>query len=570
MREQVHQATGRLRIISVCLGFVLLSGVLILRAFDLHVLNKNFLQSEGDQRSLRSLPVIAHRGMIMDRYGAPLAVSTPVDSVWAQPRQFDANKTQLASLARLLDTTPQHIKGLIHSRADKEFVYLKRHGTPEMAKQVMDLDIAGVSLLREYRRYYPDGEVFSHVLGLTNIDDNGQEGLELGFDSSLRGSNGSQLVMKDRLGRIIQHVDLKKPPRPGKDLVVSLDRRLQYLAYRELKRAVFTHKAKSASAVILDVQTGEVLAMVNQPSLNPNNREEYESYRSRNRAVTDNFEPGSTVKPFTIAAALESGRFKSDSIIDTSPGLMHVGTHTVRDIHDYGRLNLLGVIQKSSNVAASKIALTISPESLFTMHQRIGFGEHTNSGFPGEVYGEIVQTRYSRDIERATLSYGYGLSVTTLQLARAYSVLAADGKRKPVSFLLQSSSVDGAQVIDSKIARQVRSMLESVIADGGTGTKANIPGYWVAGKTGTVKKLGADGYTDDKYLSVFAGMAPARQPRLVMVIAIHEPTGKVYYGGEVAAPVFASVMSGALRLLDIPPDVILETKTHLAILEGRP
>jgi len=566
----VHLPTGRLRYISVLFGFVLLSGILILRAFDLHVLNKDFLQSEGDQRSLRSLPVIAHRGMIMDRYGAPLAVSTPVDSVWAHPRQFEASKAQVTALARLLDTTPQHIKDLIHSRADKEFVYLKRHGTPEMAKKVMALDIAGVSLLREYRRYYPDGEIFSHVLGLTNIDDNGQEGLELGFDATLRGSNGSQLVMKDRLGRIIQHVDLKKPPRPGKDLVVSLDRRLQYLAYRELKRAVFTHKAKSASAVILDVQTGEVLAMVNQPSLNPNNREEYESYRSRNRAVTDNFEPGSTVKPFTIAAALESGRFKPESIIDTSPGLLRVGHYTVRDIHDYGQLNLLGVIQKSSNVAATKIALTIPPASLFTMHQRIGFGEYTNSGFPGEVYGEIVQARYSRDVERATLSYGYGLSVTTLQLARAYSVLAADGKRKPVSFVLQSSPVAGEQVIDSKITRQVRTMLESVITDGGTGTKANIPGYWVAGKTGTVKKLGPGGYTDDKYVSVFAGMAPARQPRLVMVIAIHEPKGKAYYGGEVAAPVFASVMSGALRLLDIPPDVIPETKTHLAYLEGRP
>lgn len=568
MRERVHQPTGRWRFISIWLGFVLLSGVLTIRAFDLHVLNKDFLQSEGDQRSLRSLPVIAHRGMIMDRYGAPLAVSTPVDSVWAQPRQFDANKKQLAALARLLDTTPQHLKELIHSRADKEFVYLKRHGTPEMAKKVTELDIAGVSQLREYRRYYPDGEVFSHVLGLTNIDDNGQEGLELGFDASLRGSNGSQLVMKDRLGRIMKHVDLKKPPRPGKDLVVSLDRRLQYLAYRELKRAVFTHKAKSASAVILDVQTGEVLAMVNQPALNPNNREEYESYRSRNRAVTDNFEPGSTVKPFTIAAALESGQFKPESIIDTSPGLMHVGHHTVRDIHDYGRLTLAGVMQKSSNVAVTKIALTIPPAALFSMHQRIGFGESTNSGFPGEVSGEIVQARYSRDVERATLSYGYGLSVTTLQLARAYSVLAANGKRKPVSFLLQSSAVEGEQVIDSKITRQVCSMLESVITEGGTGTKASVPGYWVSGKTGTVKELGPNGYTDDKYLSVFAGMAPARQPRLVMVIAIHEPKGKEYYGGEVAAPVFASVMSGALRLLNIPPDVIPETKTHLASLGG--
>ena len=570
MKALTPQINSRLRYFTVLIGIILVSLILSLRAFQLIVLNKQFLQTQGDARSLRTLPLPAHRGMIMDRHGQPLAVSTPVDSIWANPTQFEISHNQLQTLAKLLEMTPKAVTDLIKSRADKEFIYLKRHGTPEVAQQVMALNIPGVSLLREYRRYYPDGEVFAHVIGMTNVDDDGQEGIELGYDSWLHGTNGVQTVMKDRLGQVIKDVDLKKQPRPGKDIILSLDRRLQYLAYRELKSAVFAHKAKSGSAVILDVQTGEILAMVNQPALNPNNREDYASYRSRNRAVTDLFEPGSTIKPFTIAAALESGKFKPTTFIDTAPGTLQVGRMTVHDVHNYGRLDLVGIIQKSSNVGATKIALALPAKLMLAIHQQVGFGVSTNSGFPGEVGGELVPSRYDRDIERATLSYGYGISVTTLQLARAYAVLAADGVRRPVSFLLQSNGVAGEQVIPARITQQIRSMMETVVEEGGTAVKASIPGYMVAGKTGTVKKLDRSGYTENKYVAVFAGIAPANHPRLVMAIAIHEPQGKNYYGGEVAAPVFARVMSGALRLMDIPPDDVPVTKAQLAYLEGRP
>lgn len=570
MKDHLQQTGNRGRYVSVIAGFAVLGVILIARAFDLHVLNKEFLQTQGDARSLRTLPLVAHRGMIMDRHGQPLAVSTPVDSIWVHPGQFEPTINQLYNLAKLLETTPKVIQDLVKSREGKEFVYLKRHGTPEVAEKVMRLDIPGVALLREYRRYYPDGEVFAHVLGMTNVDDNGQEGIELGYDTWLRGTNGTQRVMKDRLGQVVKHVDLQKPPRPGKDLVISLDRRLQYLAYRELKSAVLTHRAASGSAVILDVRTGEVLAMVNQPAHNPNNRDDYDSARSRNRAVTDLFEPGSTLKPFTIAAALQSGKFNIGSVIDTAPGFYQVGRYTVKDAHNYGTLDLGGVIQKSSNVAASKIALAIPSQALLDMHQHAGFGVSTGSGFPGEAAGELVAARYAREVERSTLSYGYGISVTALQLARAYTVLAADGERRPVSFLLQSGNVAGEALLDKRVVQQVRHMMESVVAEGGTALKASVPGYLVAGKTGTVKKLEHDGYSDDKYTAVFAGMAPANQPRLVMVVAIHEPRGKVYYGGEVAAPVFARVMAGALRLMDVPPDSIPQSRAQLAYLVGHP
>lgn len=570
MKEMMPTSTGRLRYVTVWVGFILLSGVMLARAFDLHVLNKDFLQTQGDARSLRVLPLIAHRGMILDRHGEPLAVSTPVDSIWVHPGQFEASSSQLQTLAKLLETTPRALNELIKSRADKEFLYLKRHGTPEQTKQVMALNIPGVSLLREYRRYYPDGEVFEHVIGMTNVDDNGQEGIELGFNNWLHGVNGVQRVVKDRLGQIIKHVDLMKQPQPGKDLVLSLDRRLQYLAYRELKSAVASNKAKSGSAIILDVSTGEVLAMVNQPALNPNNRDDYDSERSRNRAVTDLFEPGSTLKPFTIAAALESGKFKTTTVIDTAPGTFQLGHYTIRDTHNYGRLDLGGIIQKSSNVGASKISLALPFQDLLSMHLRMGFGKTSGSGFPGEVSGELVESRYSRDIERATLSYGYGISVTPLQLAKAYAILAANGEKRPISFLLQSKDVASDRVISKTIAMQVRHMMESVVTEEGTALKASVPGYQVAGKTGTIRKHDHAGYSDKKYVAVFAGMAPANNPRIVMVVSIHEPSGKMYYGGEVAAPVFSHVMAGALRLLDIPPDEIPQRNLHLAAAGGRP
>ena len=457
MKEQVHKPASRYRISTIMLLIFAVPVGLAARAFDLHVSDKEFLQEQGDARSLRTIPVVAHRGMIVDRHGEPLAVSTPVDSIWAQPQEFEVSPQQLSQLAKLLDMRPQEISKLVNEkkREGKEFVYLKRRINPAQAQKVIDLDIAGIASLREYRRYYPTGEVTAHVVGFTNVDDVGQEGTELAHEQWLKGTDGSQLVMKDRLGRVVKPVDLIKAPKPGHDLVLSIDRRLQYLTYRELKRAVFANKAKSGSAVVLDVQTGEVLAMVNQPSFNPNNRQELIGSRYRNRVVTDTFEPGSTVKPFTIAAALETGRFKPSTIIDTTPGFLKVGSNIVRDIRNYGRIDLSKIIQKSSNVGASKIALSIDPLKLLNMHERIGFGALTQSGFPGEVEGELHHPRIWRDIERATLSYGYGLSVTTLQLARSYLVLASDGYIKPVTFELQTSPVQGEQVIQARyVARR--------------------------------------------------------------------------------------------------------------------
>jgi len=570
MTEQVHRPANSFRIIVVLLVVTLVPAGLMMRGFYLHVTSKQFLQDEGDARAMRPLDVAAHRGMIVDRNGEPLAVSTPVDTVGVDPKKFSASTKQLKQLGKLLGLKPDKIRHSIESKQNKDFVYIKRRMNPSLARKVMDLNLAGLSLRREYRRYYPAGEVTSHLVGFTDVDDAGQEGVELAYNDWLRGEKGSQLVMIDSLGRAVKHVQLLKPPRPGKDLVLSVDRRLQYLTYRELKRAVFQHKAKSGSAVLLDVKTGEVLAMVNQPSFNPNNRTEFKGYRYRNRVVTDTFEPGSTIKPFTVVAALATGRFSPGTFINTAPGYMRVGKNLIRDIRNYGRISVTQVIEKSSNVGASKIALMIKPEHLLSVHQRMGFGELSGSGLPGEATGELRTPRVWRDIERATLSYGYGLSVTTLQLARAYGVLASNGQLKPVSVELQTSPVQGEQVLPVRYVIQVRDMMKGVVSDEGTGKKARVPGYNVAGKTGTVKKVGPDGYSDDKYVSLFVGMAPADKPRLVMAVTIHEPRGEHYYGGEVAAPVFSNVMAGALRLLDIAPDALPEKDIKFAMWEGRP
>jgi len=569
MNEQVHKPARSFRIAVVLVVVLLVPVGLVLRAFDLHIVDHDFLQGQGNARVLRTLPVSAHRGMIVDRHGEPLAVSTPVDTVWADPQKFEASHAQLQRLAKILDLNARDLNKLIkqYKSQDKEFVFIKRRINPTLAQQAMNLKIVGLYTKREYRRYYPSGEVMAHLVGFTNVDDNGQEGVELAFDKSLHGVEGSQLVMIDSIGRVIKTVETLKRPRPGTDLVLSVDRRLQYLAYRELKRAVFQHKAKSGSAVILDVKTGEVLAMVNQPSFNPNNRDDLKGYLYRNRVVTDTFEPGSTVKPFTIAAALESGLFKPSTIINTSPGYLMVGHNTIRDEHNYGRLNLLQIIQKSSNVGASKIALTINPELLLHVHEHVGFGEITGSGLPGEVAGTLHTPRVWRDIERATLSYGYGLAVTNLQLARAYCVLASGGYLKPVSVQLQSGPVQGERVIPARITHEIIKMLQAVVEPGGTGTRAEVPGYSVAGKTGTVHKVGRHGYDENRYTSVFVGMAPASNPRLVMAVTINDPQGD-YFGGLVAAPVFGAVMAGAMRLLDIPPDKMPAKPVNFAMLGG--
>lgn len=540
------------------------AAIMLWRAVDLHVFNKDFLQSQGNARYMRTLPVAAHRGVITDRNGEPLAVSTPVDSIWINPAEFITARASWGKLTEMLSLNTEQMERMVMQRSKREFVYLKRHIRPDLAQQVSELNLAGVYLQREYRRYYPAGEVATHVVGFTDVDDIGQEGLELAYNDWLQGKTGQQLVIKDRLGRTVKHVESIQHAQAGKDLALSIDRRLQYLAYRELKHAVIENKANSGSAVILDTKTGEVLAMVNQPSYNPNNRSELDSYRLRNRAVTDVFEPGSSIKPFTLAAALESGRFRADSVVDTNPGYLNVGKYVVKDVHNYGRINFQTILSKSSNVGASKLALAISAKNLSDVHSRIGFGYITGSGFPGEVGGILNTPTEQQVVEKATLAYGYGLSVTPLQLARSYAVIANDGLMPAVSFTRVNDEVNTTRVFTAKHAKQLRTMMESVVTEDGTGYRAAVAGYRIAGKTGTVKKASAGGYSDDRYVAVFAGMAPSSNPRLAMVVIINEPRGDVYYGGKIAAPVFSRVMSGALRLLDIAPDDVNNKSIHLA------
>jgi cell division protein FtsI (penicillin-binding protein 3) len=544
-------------------------GLLLGRAVDLQLLHQAFLQEQGDARSLRVVSIPAHRGMITDRNDEPLAISTPVDSIWADPQDLLEAPAQWPRLAKLLDLNVRWIRERLRDNSNREFVYLKRHVPPALAEQVMALDIPGVSTQREYRRYYPAGEVTGHVLGFTNVDDVGQEGAELAYEQVLRGTPGSMRVIKDRLGRIVETVERINEALPGRDLKLSIDRRIQYLAYRELKAAVQDNRAASASAVVLDVKTGEVLAMVNQPTYNPNNRDSLQSSHYRNRAVTDVFEPGSTVKPFTVAMALESGQFRPDSMIDTEPGTLRVGPNTIHDTHDYGLINVSTVIAKSSNVGASKIALSLPPDRLWNMFHRVGFGTLSGADFPGETAGTLPDYHRWYPIDHATFSFGYGLSVSTLQLARAYAALAAGGELKPVSFVPVENAQEGERIMKAETARQVIAMLEGVVSDEGTGELARVPGYHVAGKTGTVRKSISGGYAEDKYVALFAGMIPATRPRLVMVVVINDPRSDKYYGGSVAAPVFSRVMSGAMRLLDIAPDDLPSlTGTKVAKAEG--
>lgn len=576
-KTEEYTSRDRQRLVFITLMAIFVTFLLSWRAVDLHVVSKSFLQHQGDARYLREVPVVAGRGMILDRHGEPLAISTPVDSIWANPQELIKARHHWVRLCVELNIDINDLQQQLGSHADKEFVYIKRHVIPELAARVKKLDIPGVFLTREYRRYYPAGEVMSHVVGFTNIDDSGQEGVELAMNEWLNGSPGSKRVIKDRYGQVVEEVEQVSLPQPGNDVVLTLDRRVQYLAYRELKAAVQKHGAKSGSAVILDARNGEVLAMVNQPSYNPNNKDELKLDHLRNRAVTDVFEPGSTVKPFTVAAALESGRYKPQTVIDTSPGLFRVGRKTIRDFKNYGQIDVSTVIQKSSNIGASKLALSIEPRNLWDIFAGAGFGETTGISYPGESTG-LLSDHYSwREIERATLSYGYGLSVTALQLARAYTLFANEGSLKRVTLIRQydqptdhSLFYQSQPVLSKATITQVRNMMQTVVEQGGTGSKAKVPGYKVAGKTGTVKKSGAGGYLEDSYVSVFAGLLPASNPRLVMVVMIDEPGGEEYYGGAVAAPVFAKVMAGTVRLLDIAPDDLPSLKgAQLALLGDR-
>jgi cell division protein FtsI (penicillin-binding protein 3) len=550
---------------------VMMLGVMTLlgRALYLQLHEREFLLGEGDARHQRVMPIPAHRGMIVDRNGDPLAISTPVDSVWANPQETLPARDQLPTLARLLGTSEAALLSQLEGRSEREFVYLKRGVDPDAARQVMALNIPGINLQREYRRYYPMGEVASHVLGFTNIDDDGQEGLELAFNDWLSGTPGAKRVIKDRLGRIIEDLDLIKAASPGKDLRLSLDRRIQYIAYRELKAAVIQQHARSGSVVVLDPNTGEVLAMVNQPAFNPNNRLSLHEDWTRNRAVTDVFEPGSTVKPFVIASAIKSGLYRPDSVIQTSPGWYMVHGHTIQDEHDYGRLHLAGVIRKSSNVGAAKIALSLPPGALWQSYASVGFGLLTGSEFPGEAQGSLSNYEGWGDFERATLAFGYGLATTPLQLARAYAVIAADGVRPSISYTPAQHGAHGVRVMSISVARKLRTMLEGVVSIGGTAPMASVEGYKVAGKTGTVHISTAGGYAENRYISIFAGMAPASHPALMVVVVVEEPRGE-YYGGQVAAPVFSRILDGGLRLLNVRPDDLPQLQVRSPEIKAAP
>ena len=553
-QQTARRFTGRVTLIAVFFG--LLASSLIARAVHLQVFNKDFLNQQADTRHLRVEKISAHRGTITDRNGEPLAISTPVDSIWANPKELAPAVDDVPQLARVLGVDSQQLIRRITRSMDKEFLYLKRRLSPDKAKEVLALKLPGINVQREYRRYYPAGEVAGHLIGFTDIDDDGQEGLELAFNHWLAGEMGAKRVLKDRHGRSVENVESIRPPHHGKELRTSIDLRIQYVAYRTLKAAIQTHSAESGSIVVLDVQTGEVLAIVNQPTYNPNDRSQFSAERYRNRAITDIFEPGSSIKPLVVAAALESGEYRPSSVIDTAPGYVVVGPKTIEDSRNLGRISLTTILARSSNVGATKLAMSLQSDQLWNTMTQFGLGSLTASGFPGESAGLLTHFSHWRPISQATLAYGYGLSVTPLQLAQAYGVLGNNGQLRPISLVALDQPAEGDQIISRDSATAVRRMLEEVVRPGGTGTDAAVTGYRIAGKTGTSWKFAAGGYSKDKYISVFAGLAPASNPRLAAVVVIDEPTGELYYGGDVAAPVFADVMSESLRLLAVPPDAL--------------
>lgn len=517
-----------------------------------------FLQGQGNARTIRHETINAYRGLITDRHGEPLAVSSPVTSIWANPKLLENDKGQLRSLAKSLGLKQSELAAKVKRFSNKEFMYLKRHLPPHKARAVKALNIEGVYATTEYQRFYPAAEVASHLVGFIDINGKGQEGLELAYDHWLRGEAGSKRVIKDLRGRVIKDDGLIKAAQSGKDVRLSIDLRLQYMAHRELKTALKAYKAKSGSVVILDVDSSEVLAMVNQPSYNPNNRSKIKAKQLRNRALTDQYEPGSTMKPLTILAALESGRFSPNTLIDTSPGYVRVPGKTFVDPVNYGEIDLGRIITKSSQVGVVKVAMQMEPQIIRDMYQRFGLGAVTGTGFPGERTGSLPNRPKWHPTEHANFSFGYGMSLTAAQLAQAYNVFANDGLFRPLSILHQQEGVESTQVVAQKYVRQVREMLKTVPEKGGTGTKAQITDYPVAGKTGTVHKLGKSGYAENRYMSLFAGMAPADDPEIVAVVMINEPGTQAYSGGKVAAPVFSQVAESALRLLRVPPQLSTE------------
>jgi cell division protein FtsI (penicillin-binding protein 3) len=562
---------------AVVLGLVVLGAIgLTARAVELQLVEHGYLAKQGDERSLRVVKIVAHRGAITDRNGEQLAVSTPVDSVWVNPQELNDNIDQLPKLARALKEDQQTLARRITSNLDREFLYLERHMLPEQAARIKALQIPGVYLQREYRRYYPAGEVAGHVVGFTTVDDKGQEGLELGFDQLLNGEDGAERVLRDREGHSVEAVDSIRAPRPGRDLVTSIDLRIQYLAYRELKSAMQEYRAHAGSVIVIDVDTGEVLAMVNQPSYNPNDREQLKPGLYRNRAATDIFEPGSSIKPFIIAAALASGQYKPDSVVDTSPGYFKVGTKMEEDEHNLGVIDLATILAKSSNVGTAKIALSLQPEQIWSTLSGLGLGQVTGSSYPGESAGMLSNYAHWRPIGIATLSHGYGISVTPLQLAHAYATIGAGGIKRPISFEKISGPVPGQRVMDPRVASDLVHLMEHVVEKGGTAERAAVTGYRISGKTGTAFKSIAGGYSTDKIMAVFAGLVPASHPKLATVVVIDEPsrdsheTGLLAQGGTVAAPVFSSVMSGSLRLMDVPPDDLQSAAAAASLVQANP
>ena len=537
------------------------------RVFYLQILDKDFLIDQGDARAIRSVDIPTYRGTITDRNGEPVAVSTPVASIWAAPGKVLDSGADLGGLADLLGTSAQEIRRFMTDRQDRNFVYMKRQILPDTARRVRDLRIPGINIEKEYKRYYPIGEVASHLIGFTDIDDVGQEGIELAFDDWLRGDPGKKRVLKDLYGSIVKDIENIKQPVPGSSLTLALDQRLQYLAYRELKTAVLRNKARGGMLLLLGVRTGEVLALAVQPPFNPNNRADFKGIQYRNRVVTDVFEPGSTIKPFTISAALMSGLYQPETMIDTAPGRLAFGRYSISDLNDYGTLSISDVIRKSSNVGTTKVALTLGPERLWKLHQSIGFGSPTMSGYPGEAPGTLTDYADWSRLDLATISYGYGISVTTMQLAQAYSIIASGGLLYPISFQKVSTIPAPRRVMPEMVAFEVNRMMRTVVGPGGSGRRAAVEGYHVAGKTGTVHKTSESGYEEDRYTSLFAGFAPATDPRLVLVVVIDDPGAGRYFGGQVAAPVFSRVMQGALRILNIPPDNLIGLKKQ-ALLAG--
>ncbi|MEY4763107.1 MAG: hypothetical protein RLZZ200_2963 [Pseudomonadota bacterium] len=542
-------------------GLLLAGGAgLLARAVDLQLVHNQFLVGQGDQRFIREVASVAHRGMILDRNGEPMAVSTPVDSVTANPRQLAQVVDQWPVLAQAMNKDREEVARRLAGNQDRTFIYLARHMKPTDTQALRRLGMPGVAIEREYRRYYPSGEVAGHILGFTSIDDVGQEGVERAFDEWLGGEDGRKRVIQDRMGRKVEDVESIRATRPGKDLRLSIDLRIQYLAYRELKAAIRDQKARSGSMVVMDVTTGEVLAMVNQPTFNPNDREQFTPAMFRNRAATDMLEPGSSIKPFIVAAALESGRYDENSRLDASAGFLRVGSHNVEDEHPIGVAGLETILAKSSNVGMSMIALSLEPQQIWSTMRHLGFGQVTSSRFPGESAGVLTNYANWRPVTIATMSYGYGLSVTPLQLAHAYATLGAMGVARPVSLLKVEGPVAGERVLSEKSAHTLVKLLESVVSPVGTGKQAAIPGYRVSGKTGTAKKAGVGGYGSGHYVGVFGGVAPASNPRLAAVVIIDDPSAGRYYGGDVAAPVFSAVVGGSLRLMGIKPDDIDESR----------